>query len=342
MKLIIDNAIPFIKGEAEKLGETVYKCGADITATDVRDADVLIVRTRTRCDRALLEGSKVRLVVTATIGFDHIDTTWLAEAGIRWTNCPGCNAASVGQYVACCLLRLQQEKMLEVRSLTIGVVGVGHVGTEVVAAVERLGCRVLQCDPFRAEAGEESFVELKTIAEQADVVTFHTPLTTDGPYPTHHLANADFFSACRAKQPLIIHAARGGVVDEQALLAAIDHKHVRGVIIDTWEHEPQIDQRLLEKAIFATPHIAGYSADGKTNGTRMSLQAVADFFGLDIAFNILPPALPANYRYNPFEQPACEQLRRYDPLVDSMSLKKYPMLFEQLRGNYPLRRECSF
>ena len=232
--------------------------------------------------------------------------------------------------------------MLEVRNLTIGVVGVGHVGTEVVAAVERLGYRVLQCDPFRAEAGEESFVELKTIAEQADVVTFHTPLTTDGPYPTHHLANADFFSACRAKQPLIINAARGGVVDEQALLAAIDHKHVKGAIIDTWEHEPQIDQRLLEKAIFATPHIAGYSADGKANGTRMSLQAVAEFFGLDIAFNILPPALPDNYRYNPFEQPACEQLRHYDPLVDSMSLKKYPMLFEQLRGNYPLRRECLF
>lgn len=328
-----------MKGQAEKLGETVYKRGADITASDVRDADVLIVRTRTRCDRTLLEGSTVRLVVTATIGYDHIDTAWLDEAGIRWTNCPGCNAASVGQYVACCLLRLHYAGLLNVENLTVGVVGVGHVGTKVVEAAGQLGCRVLQCDPFRAAAGEEGFVALEEITEQADVVTFHTPLTTDGPYPTHHLGSAGFFSACGAKQPLIINAARGGVVDEQALLAAIDHKHVKGAIIDTWEHEPQIDQHLLETALFATPHIAGYSADGKSNGTRMSLQAVADFFGLDTTFDIVPPALPANYHYNPYDTPPCESLRHYDPLVDSMALKKYPMLFEHLRGNYPLRRE---
>lgn len=347
MKLVIDDKIPYIRGEAEKLGACTYLPGKDITHADVEDADVLIVRTRTRVDRALLEGTKVQAVITATIGFDHIDTEYLDESGIFWTNCPGCNAASVGQYVRCCLLRL--DGALDFGNITLGIVGVGHVGTAVLQNMleAKLFSRILLSDPPREERGEkalpadgvEGFVSLDEIAQNCDVITFHTPLTTSGAHPTFHLADRAFFEACRRK-PLIINAARGGVVDEGALLAAMNEGRAAGAIIDTWENEPRVNAELLRRAVFATPHIAGYSADGKANATRMALQAAARHLGRDdVHFNVNAPQAPAYYTYNPYPDRVDPDLLRYDPKVDSTALKRFPSLFEQIRGNYPLRRE---
>ena len=187
MKIVVDNKIPYIRETICQLAdEVVFLSGAAITADDVRDADVLVVRTRTHCDRQLLEGSKVQLVVTATIGYDHIDTQWLESAGIRWTNCPGCNSGSVAQYVECTLLLLEQQKGLSLHQSTIGIVGCGHVGSKVKAVAERLGMQVLICDPL---LGNPSFVSLDEIERRCDVITFHVPLTREGCYATWHMAD---------------------------------------------------------------------------------------------------------------------------------------------------------
>lgn len=340
MKIVIDDKIPFIRGAAEALGECVYLPGNAIRRADVQEADALIVRTRTRCDRSLLEGTAVRFVATATIGFDHLDTDFLREAGIGWANCPGCNAASVAQYVECALLRLEVAGHIRLAHCTVGVVGVGHVGTRVARMAEALGCRVLLNDPPRRDRGEAGdFVSLDRVKEACDVITFHTPLVPGGPHSTFHLADDAFFRTGLARRPVLINSSRGEVVDTEALKAALREGHVRAAVIDTWENEPHIDSELLGHAFLATPHIAGYSADGKANGTRMALEAVARHFGMKADFRILPPSLPTDYRYRPADEAPCEKLRRYDPLRDSEALKADPAAFEFLRGNYPLRRE---
>lgn len=335
MKAVVDDKIPYIKGQIERVvDEVVYMGGGDIQAEDVRDADILVVRTRTRCGRALLEGSKVRLVVTATIGFDHIDTEYLAGAGIRWTNCPGCNASSVRQYVHNSLLVLDMLRP----GLTVGVVGVGHVGSLVAADLEEAGLRVLRCDPPLADAGADGeFVALEKIAAEADIITFHTPLVQDGPYPTFHMADSDFFASLRRK-PLIINSSRGEVVDNAALVRALDEGMVCDAVVDTWEGEPDIDRCLLQRAAIATPHIAGYSADGKANATRMSLQTVCDFVGKPFDLEVCPPELPLDMMPTS-DVPSERALQLYNPMADTARLKQAPERFEWLRGNYPLRRE---
>lgn len=367
MKLVIDSKIPFIKGYAELLGETRYIAGAAISANDVKDADVLIIRTRTHCNQQLLEGSNVKFIATATIGYDHIDTQYLAQASIHWTNCPGCNATSVAQYVRGCLLNLaldgcwnekgifnklnattftQPDACKKVFSkLTLGIVGVGHVGTQVMHMAQTLGFgRILLCDPPRAEQeGRADFVSLTDVATQADVITFHTPLTqAPTPHATYHLANAAFFEMLKP-HAVVINSSRGEVVDTLALKNALRNNQLRAAIIDTWENEPHIDRELLADAYIATPHIAGYSADGKANGTRMALQAVAHYFGIDSTpFNaISASSLPTDFCYYPqgYGAEGIESLRLYDPKRDSIALKTHPEDFEALRGNYPLRRE---
>ena len=280
MHLVIDNKIPFIEGKAERLGTCTYLPGSAITAEDVRDADVLIVRTRTHCNRALLEGSRVQLVVTATIGHDHIDKAYLSAAGIAWANCPGCNATSVGQYVRNALRLASAAGHLDPRfaldtlphPLTVGIVGCGHVGTAVIRALEAEGCRTLHCDPPKGAP-----YTLDDLAREADVICLHTPLTTTGPCPTFHLADEAFFRSLR-KRPLFLNAARGECMDTAAVKTALREGLIRQAIIDTWEKEPDIDRELLEAAFITTPHIAGYSADGKARGTQMALEAVARHF----------------------------------------------------------------
>ena len=330
MKIIVDDKIPYIRETICLLAdEVVFLSGAAIIADDVKDADVLVVRTRTRCNQQLLEGSKVQLVVTATIGYDHIDTQWLESAGIRWTNCPGCNSGSVAQYVECALLLLEQQKGLSLRHSTIGIVGCGHVGSKVKAVAERLGMQVLVCDPLLTNP---SFVSLDEIKRHSDVITFHVPLTCEGQYATWHMADGDFFHRL-PRVPYIINTSRGEVVDNQALLKALEDGQVRDAIIDVWEHEPHLDAALLDKVFIGTPHIAGYSADGKTNADNMVIDAICQHFGLPHPGIIAPPALPSDFKYTG------SPLDLYNPMIDSQKLKADASQFEQLRNNYPLRRE---
>ena len=331
MKIIVDDKIPYIREALSGITrDIIYIKGADITASDVRNADALIVRTRTRCDERLLGGSKVRFVATATIGIDHLDTQWLDSAGIRWVNCPGCNAASVGQYLLTSLLTLQRDHGLHLDRATLGIVGYGHVGRAVKAVGEKLGMNIIVNDPF---LNLPELVSLDTIRREADVVTFHVPLTSDGEHPTMHLADRSFLMGLCREGVTVVNTSRGGIVDENALLEAMDKGIVRHAIIDTWENEPDINPKLLDKAYIATPHIAGYSADGKVTADNMVLDSLCDFFGIKGHKKVTAPPLPSDFHYtgNPLEL--------YDPLEDSRRLKLHPLDFEEQRGNYPLRRE---
>ena len=378
LRLVIDDKIPFIREATARLGECIFLPGAAITADDVREADVLITRTRTQVNRALLDGSKVQLVVTATIGHDHIDKAYLAEKGIAWHNCPGCNARSVAQYVRNSLWIAAAEgcfgancpttdKNLDnlphstahnvacskafdptsasfcatLRGLTVGIVGVGHVGTAVAEILAAEGCRVLRCDPPKGEPHT-----LADLAREADVISLHTPLTFEGEHATFHLADRAFFESLQRCR-VFVNAARGECANTAAVEWALSEGKIRAAVIDTWETEPHISASLLRAALIATPHVAGYSADGKANGTRMSLEAVARHFGLDAHFDIPAPALPAEFSYGALPttlthrlpERALAQLRLYNPLTDTERLRAAPEDFEQQRGNYPLRRE---
>lgn len=330
MKIIVDDKIPYIREALASIGaETVYKKGGDICRADVLDADALIVRTRTICNRELLEGTSVRFIATATIGYDHIDRDYLRKAGIHWVSCPGCNAASVAQYVECSLLSLQRDMGLSLESLTIGIVGCGHVGSKVRDMAISHGMTVLVNDPLIDNAG---YVTLSEIERRADIITFHVPMERNGKYATWHLADEAFFNRLE-HSPVIINSSRGAVVDNKALLKALESGQVRQAVIDTWENEPAIDPVLLNKVYIGTPHIAGYSADGKVNADNMVIDALCDFFGLEHPAAIAPPPLPAGFVYTG------DPLQLYTPVADSDRLKQNIEKFEDLRGNYPLRRE---
>ncbi|MCD7720745.1 MAG: 4-phosphoerythronate dehydrogenase [Prevotellaceae bacterium] len=338
MKAVVDNKIPFIRTAIESLvDEVAYLPGREISHEDVRDTDVLLIRTRTRCGRELLEGSKVRFVGTATVGFDHIDTDYLEAEGITWANCPGCNAASVAQYVRNSLLLWQRDSGERLACQTVGIIGVGNVGKAVGKALAPLCKAILLNDPPRMEAeGGEAFSSLRTLCERCDIITIHTPLVTSGRYPTQHLVDEGFLRSLK-RQPLLLNTSRGGVVDNEALLEALDRGLLRQAIIDTWENEPHPLPALLERVYIGTPHIAGYSADGKANATRMTLEALCHWLGREMTFSICPPSLPATFRLP--ADPTEQALALYNPMTDSLRLKARPDEFEQLRESYPLRRE---
>ena len=336
MKVIVDNKIPYIREVMPHLAdEVVYLPGEAFTPEAVKDAEALIIRTRTHCNRQLLEGSRVRFIGTATIGFDHIDTNYCRSAGIAWSNCPGCNAGAVEQYVHASLLLLEQEKQIRLSDTCLGIIGVGHGGSRIAAMAQRLGMRVLLNDPPRADRGEKGFVSLQTLEQECDLLTFHTPLDKEGKYATYHLADHSFFTGlCR--KPYIINTSRGEVIDTRTLLEALDSGQVNGAIIDVWENEPDINRELLDKVFIGTPHIAGYSADGKANATRMVLEAFCHFFNKPADFHIQPAGTPM-LALSDDENTRILQL--YDPRRDCAALRAHPEQFEQLRGNYPLRRE---
>lgn len=321
MKIVVDDKIPYIRDTLAMLAdEVVYLKGSEIGPEDVVDADALIVRTRTRCDKQLLQDSKVQFVGTATIGYDHLDTKWLEQNGIEWTNCPGCNSSSVAQYIESVLLLLDLTP-----PVTLGIVGCGHVGSKVCKVGERLGMRVLVNDP---PLGHEDFVCLDVLEREADVITFHVPLNDS----TRYLADEAFFNRLKRK-PVIINSSRGGVVCEQALLQALDQGKVSRAVIDTWEHEPAISRTLLYKTFIGTPHIAGYAADGKVNADNMVVAALCRHFSLPVPALIKAPKLPADFKYTG------HPLELYNAMDDSQKLKTHPESFEELRGDYPLRRE---
>ena len=338
MKVIVDNKIPFIKEAIEKIAdEVIYVPGKDFTASLVKDADALIIRTRTHCNRELLEGSRVRFIATATIGFDHIDTEYCHQAGIVWKNAPGCNSASVAQYLQSTLLLTELLKGKKLSEMAIGIVGVGNVGSKVAEVARELGMRVLLNDlPREDEEGSAGFSSLQFLAEKCDVLTFHVPLYKEGKYKTFHLADENFFQSLKRK-PVIINTSRGEVIDTNALLKALDSRIILDAIIDVWEHEPEINRELLDKVFIGTPHIAGYSADGKANATRMSLDAICKFFQIEADYKINAPAPASPIIHAKKHEEAILQI--YNPVEDSTRLKNQPEQFETLRGDYPLRRE---
>lgn len=336
MKIIVDNKVPYIRETLEKIADQViYLPGKDITHDIVKDADALITRTRTKCNRELLEGSNIKFIGTATIGFDHIDTEFCKRANITWKNCPGCNAGAVEQYVHAVLLLLEKEKGINLKNSCIGIIGVGHVGTRIRNMAKRLGMKILLNDPPRNDNGEKGYVDLQAIADNCNIITFHTPLIREGKYKTYHLADKDFFGLLKRK-PVIINTSRGEVIDTNAILDALNNNTISEAVIDVWENEPNINIDLLNKVFIGTPHIAGYSADGKINATRMTLESLCQFFNINAEINIsLPPDPNAPYS----DDENTRILQQYNPHDDCEALRSHTQMFEQLRGDYKLRRE---
>ncbi|MGQ8337918.1 4-phosphoerythronate dehydrogenase PdxB [Sunxiuqinia sp. A32] len=347
MKFIIDDKIPYIKGALEPFGKVIYLPGAQTTPEVVKDADAIVTRTRTICNEKLLNGSSVKFIATATIGYDHIDTEYCKENKIEWTNASGCNSKSVEQYIASTLFVLAKQNGFGLKGKTIGIVGVGQVGSKVAKVCEILGMNVLLNDPPRArKEGAEEFVSLEEIKQKADIITLHVPLNMSGEDATFHLADTLFFHGL-AKCPILINSCRGEVIDSFAVKTAVDNGIISGLVLDCWENEPNIDLELMDKCDLATPHIAGYSKDGKANGTSMSIQAISRKFKLGIdnwqASGVETPKntiIDINGK-NLSEEEIIARcvLLTYDIREDDERLRKNPEKFEKLRGDYPLRRE---
>ena len=346
LKVVADDKIPFLKGVLEKYAKVVYLPGGKIAKSDLIDADALLVRTRTRCDASTLEGTTVKFVATATIGYDHIDTGYCQSKGIRWTNAPGCNSASVAQYMASTLLSFSLKSGFKLQGATLGVIGVGNVGSKVAKVGRALGMKVLLNDPPRERTeGAKEFCSLDTVLAEADIVTIHVPLTSEGPDKTYHLGEKGFFEKL-AKSPFLVNSSRGEVVSGPALKEALAKGQVRAAALDVWENEPDIDLALMAALFQATPHIAGYSTDGKANGTAMSVHALARLFNLPL-LDFFPSNVPeaptpvieleqgASFEETVFKAVSSS----YDVRADDARLRAKPSDFEKQRGDDPLRRE---
>ncbi len=332
-RIIIDANIPYIRGTFDKVAEVEYLTAKKITSQAVKSADALIIRTRTICNADLLDSSNVKFIATATIGIDHIDTDYCHAHNIAWTNAPGCNAESVAQWVGSALAVWANKYNCSLSGKTIGIVGHGHVGKRVERLARLLGMNVLLNDPPLAIHTPNQYVDLQTIARQCDVITFHTPLTREGEFTTLGLAGKEFFEQIK-ENTLIINAAREGIVDEETLT-----KNECECAIDCWIEEPMTNAELRTKALIATPHIAGYSADGKLNATQQVVQAVARFFNIQPeAIEGLPPKSTTTATGNALKDLL---LHNYNILADSDALKSEPHKFEHFRSNYPIRRELK-
>jgi len=347
LKVVADDKIPFLKGVLEPYADVRYLPGSKITREVIKDVDALIIRTRTKCTPELLEKSAVKFIGTATIGFDHIDTRFCESHGIKWVNAPGCNSSSVQQYMAAALLKMSQEFRFRLRDKTIGIIGVGNVGSKVEKFARLMGMNVLLNDPPRERReGPENFCTLDMLLEQSDIITLHVPLQVVGEDATWHLI--DELTAKKIKKGVwLINTSRGEVADTSILHELTGSGRIAGLILDVWENEPDIDISLLQKAFIATPHIAGYSTDGKANGTAMVVKSLAEFFGLPLR-DWYPSEVPAPEK--PIIEIDCcgkdpEDIIReavfhtYNISNDDMKLRFAPADFEKHRGDYPVRRE---
>ena len=329
MKVVIDNAIPYIKGILEPYAEVLYREGIDFRQEDVADADLLIIRTRTRCNASLLDSSSVKMIATATIGFDHIDLEYCQKHGIEVITAQGCNAAGVLQWVAAALALLSRKDGWTPPQRTLGIVGVGHVGRLVEQYARAWGFNVLRCDPPRKEREGGDFIPLEELLSRSDIVTLHTPLDRT----THHLIN-DHTMALMRDDAVLINASRGEVVSTQALLNAPQR-----LLIDVWEHEPEINRDLLAKAIVTTPHIAGYSSQGKANATAMVVRAAAKRFSLPLT-DWYPEQVRITERQDIDWQTMCLTIQSHCDLeAESQRLKAAPGSFESMRNGYRYREE---
>lgn len=350
MKIVCDNKIPFLKGVLEPYAEVVYLPGKETTAEVVKDADAIITRTRTICNESLLKGSSVKVIATATIGFDHIDTKWVEANGIVWRNAPGCNSWSVKQYMASVLVTLARKHGFDLREKTLGVVGVGNVGSKVAEIASLLGMKVLLNDPPRArKEGQQGFVSLDEIIAKSDIITCHVPLNKEGEDKTVHLFDEERIASLGPHQ-ILMNSSRGSVVDNKALKAALKSGAILGGVLDVWEGEPDLDRELISLLDITTPHIAGYSADGKANGTTASVRTVSEILGLPLT-DWAPAEIPAPEQSLEFSINAAGKslpevlaeavLHTYDVMDDDAKLRSHPELFEKLRGDYQIRRELT-
>ncbi len=354
MKIIADANIPFVAECFSSIGEVKIVGGREITPGIVRNADVLLVRSITPVGADLLTGSKVRFVATATIGFDHIDVDFLRRNNIGFASAPGSNANSAAEYVIAGLLEIGRKYDIDLEDKSIGIIGVGNVGSRVAKKCAALGMQIYLNDPpLQRETGEAKYLPLDELFD-CDLITLHTPLTFEGVDKTYHLADEKFFKSLK-ERCVFVNASRGGVVDSEALKTAIRSGRLRAVVLDVWENEPNIDTELLEMVDIGTPHIAGYSLDGKIAGMIMIYKAVCEYFGLSVKFDIedfLPEPAVRQLRIDPntnSEQAALANAvqKIYDVREDDVRLRricekaveKRGEFFDSLRKNYPVRRE---
>ena len=352
IKIVADDKIPFLKGVLEPYSEIEYMDPFKITKDAIADKDALIIRTRTICNSKLLEGSKVKFIATATIGYDHIDVEYCKSKKITWINAPGCNSSSVMQYMASVLLTTATKQNFNLSDMTIGIIGVGNVGSKIEKLTKILGMNVLLNDPPRMRTeGNSGFADLDELINNSDIITFHVPLIKGGIDKTFYMVDELFFKRFNTKK-IIINTSRGEVIKTSALKNAIKNKIIKGCILDVWENESHIDKELLDMVEIATPHIAGYSADGKANGTAVCVNGINSFFKLGIKKDWYPQEIPLPYNSSLLEINCSNKsnqqifneiiLATYDIIKDNELLKNSLNTFEMQRSNYPLRREFTF
>ncbi len=346
MKIVIDDKIPFIKGVLEPYADVIYLPGGKISPDDLVDANALVTRTRTKCNEHLLKGSSIELITTATIGYDHIDVAYCNKAGIKWQNAPGCNSGSVFQYVASVFANLVLKKNMSLKGKTLGVVGVGNVGSKIARLGAAFDMKVLLNDPPRERLeGSDKFTNLDKLLQESDIVSLHVPLIWEGTDKTFHLLNEQSLAKMKPDS-ILINTSRGEAIKTGALINALHQGKLGKVVLDVWENEPQINRELLDLTEIATPHIAGYSKDGKANGTAMSVQALSQHFqfGLDHWYPTdLPspskPILSIPFNKDPEIMMSTSILHTYDVMDDDARLRLNTDEFEYQRGAYPDRRE---
>lgn len=344
-RLIIDQNIPYLKGVLEPFAITEYLPANRISNETVKNADGLLIRTRTKVNETLLKNTIVKFVASATIGFDHIDLDFCSKNGISVFNAPGCNAGSVQQYIASALMNLLKKEQ-KFSEITLGIVGVGNTGTKVKQLAEAIGMKVLLNDPPRKRKEKnDDFVSLEHVLSESDIISFHVPLTYNCKDATFELLSEKNYFLIKSGT-VIINASRGEVCSEKVLKELVLNKDCT-LALDVWQHEPKPDQELIALSKIATPHIAGYSADGKANAGKMIAVKAAAFFGIEpdlLIFPVIP--LPQKYIIEPvnrnFEEVISESIiHTYNILQDSDNFKTHPESFESLRNNYPLRRDLS-
>ena len=349
MRIVADDKIPFLKGALEPYAEVVYIPGKQIKMEMLKDSDALLIRTRTICNENLLKGTSIRFIGTATIGFDQIDTDYCSKNKIIWTNAPGCNSSSVQQYIAAALFRISSEHHFSLKDKTLGIIGVGNVGSKVEKFARSVGMNVLLNDPPRARIeGKKNFHSLNTVLSGSDILTVHVPLNIVGEDQTWHLFNEESFKKIK-RGAWFLNSSRGEVSDTYSLKNALNSGMLSGAVIDVWENEPNIDLELLQQAFIATPHIAGYSTDGKANGTSMVVNSLTKYFNLQsenwYPSDVPPPASP--YISIDCNNKSDEEIIReavihtYNIDKDNSRLRLSPQDFERLRGDYPVRREFT-
>lgn len=347
MKIVADDKIPFLRGVFEPFSEVIYLPGKQIDREVLKDADALLIRTRTKCTENLLEGTSVKFIGTATIGFDHIDLKYCNRKHIAWTNAPGCNSSSVQQYIAAALLKISSENHFSLSDKKLGIIGVGNVGSKVEKFARTIGMNVLLNDPPRSRTeGKENFSDLRTVLAESDIITLHVPLNVVGEDITYHLFDSDQFKKIK-KGAWILNTSRGEVIETNEFKKTLSSGKLAGAVIDVWENEPDIDTELMSLSLFSTPHIAGYSTDGKANGTAMIVNSLSRFFNLpphdwypDNVPDPVSPLISIDCNGKPEEEILYEALKHtYDINSDSTRFRNSPPDFEKLRGDYPLRRE---